>query len=166
MSVSTVGLPTSGAYAPLPLPPAPSGGLDSGSASWGSDSFSTQAPAPYAAPSVDSYATTGLPADPNAVGQYSNQGVDSYATNALPADPGAMAPYGDPGLQAQNAQPAGGILGGIGLGRLASWGAGAFAAFKWVLPMLGKSPAGWMVAGVIGGGAFVGNWLYSKLTGK
>lgn len=56
--------------------------------------------------------------------------------------------------------------GGLNLGRIAAWAAGGFAAFKWVLPALGRTPAGWMVAGVVGAGAFAGNWLYNKLTGK
>lgn len=168
MSVSSVGLPPVGPYGPTALPAAP---VDQGQAApttWGGDSYGTQAapygaaPAPYAtAPSVDSYATTGMPADPNAMVPYATApGVDSYATSTgYPPETGAP-------LEAQNAAPAGGILGGIGLGRLLSWAGGAFAAFKWVLPMLGKSPAGWAVAAVVGGGAFAGNWLYGKLTGK
>lgn len=65
--------------------------------------------------------------------------------------------------------PAGGTVapqaGGLSLGRMAAWAGGALAAGKFVLPMLGRSPGGVVIAGVLGAGAFAGNWIYKKLTG-
>jgi hypothetical protein len=65
--------------------------------------------------------------------------------------------------------PAGGTVapqsGGLGLGRLASWAGGAFGAWKLAAPLLGRSPGGLVIGGILGAGAFAGNWVYNKLTG-
>lgn len=50
------------------------------------------------------------------------------------------------------------------LGRLASWAGGAFGAFR-LSGALGFNPAGWALAGVLAGGAFIGNKLYDAVTG-
>ncbi|MFP5503003.1 MAG: hypothetical protein ACLGIN_10975 [Candidatus Sericytochromatia bacterium] len=59
-------------------------------------------------------------------------------------------------------QPSGG---GLSLGRMASWAAGGFAAARYVLPMLGRGLPGLVTLGVVGAGAFGGNWVYNKLAG-
>lgn len=50
-------------------------------------------------------------------------------------------------------------------GRYLAWGAGAFGAWKWVAPMINMT-RGWGLGAVVAGGAFAGNWIYNKLTGR
>lgn len=102
--------------------------------------------------------------------------IGNYTTNrpganaALPTPYAAQQPAGGLGYdqyQSSAVQPA---SSSIGIGRMVAWGAGAFASFKWVLPLFraaaNGNPAWWVVAGVAGAGAFVGNWVYNKLTAQ
>lgn len=60
---------------------------------------------------------------------------------------------------------AGQALGGSNVAKYAAWGGGAFAAWKYGLRFF-RNPSMLVVAGVVGAGAFAGNFLYKKLTGK
>jgi hypothetical protein len=101
--------------------------------------------------------------------------IGNYTTNRPGANSGLTNPYaaqqpaggfGGDSYQSSAVQPA---SGGISIGRALSWGLGGFASFKWVLPLFraaaNGNPAWWVVAGVVGAGAFAGNWIYNKLTG-
>lgn len=99
----------------------------------------------------------------NNVGPYTNYtAARSYRPVAVSTPTVPTAPV------AQYTVPSGGAAaagGGLSLGRLASWAGGAFAAWKYVLPMISRSPGGMLVAGVAGAGALAGNFIYNKLTG-
>lgn len=79
-------------------------------------------------------------------------------------------------VPARNAQPAapvttaaptgGASSGGLPIGRLASWGGGAWIAFRAAETVMRSRPEGWMLAGVLGAGAWVGNKLYNTVTGS
>ncbi len=74
---------------------------------------------------------------------------------------GAGAYLGEKGYQMVKGNVASGDI-----GRYASWGGGAFAAFKLGRPMMGSSPSGWLIGGLVIGGAWLGNKLYDMVTGK
>ena len=98
----------------------------------------------------------------NSVGSYNNYAAVRTAPPVRPAAaPAAPAAY--------TAAPTGGAVttqsGEVSLGRLASWAGGAWASWKYVLPMIGRQPGGLLIAGVLGAGAYAGNWLYNKVTG-
>ena len=54
---------------------------------------------------------------------------------------------------------------GANTGKYIAWGAGAFGAWKWLAPALNMT-RGWGLGAVLAGGAFAGNWIYNKLTGR
>ena len=76
---------------------------------------------------------------------------DAYYPGYAPPQPAPAAPA-NPGVASS----------GLNIGRMGSWGLGALAAARFVLPHLG-SPAGWIKLLVIGGGALVGNFVWNKL---
>lgn len=47
-----------------------------------------------------------------------------------------------------------------------AWAGGAFGAFKLFRPMMGPSPSGWLIGGLLVGGAWAGGKLYNMLTGR
>ena len=104
----------------------------------------------------------------NNVGPYTNYAAIRSGSQARPAVNAAPA-YVPAAPSAYTTAPSGGapsaLAGGLSLGRLASWAGGAFASWKYVLPLIGRHPGGLLIAGVLGAGAFAGNWVYNKLTG-
>lgn len=63
--------------------------------------------------------------------------------------------------------PSGGAASsGLPLGRMASWAGGGWLAFRAAETVLRSRPEGWMLAGVVGGGAWLGNKIYNTVTGS
>lgn len=76
---------------------------------------------------------------------------------AAPAQPTGGSYY--PPVQTQAAPS------GLSLGKLAAWAGGAIG-FRSLWNNVFRDPRGWGLVAVLGAGAFAGNWLYNKLTGR
>ena len=93
------------------------------------------------------------------VGPYPNA-YSAPAYNAQPAAQTAVQP-------SAAATPTGGAASsGLNLGRLASWAGGGWLGFRVAETVMRSRPEGWLLAGVVGAGAFVGNKLYNTVTGS
>ena len=54
---------------------------------------------------------------------------------------------------------------GITTGKMISWAAGAFS-MRALWDNFFRNPRGWGLVAVLGAGAYAGNWLYNKFTGR
>ncbi|HEY9721245.1 MAG TPA: hypothetical protein V6D47_04480 [Oscillatoriaceae cyanobacterium] len=155
-----------------------SSGVDPSQQSTGYD------PSMYSDPSLSTDPSQAAPsyADPSQSYDPSQLATSSDPTQAQPpvvsvpvnnydpsqaTDPSQAAAQ-DPSLSAPAGQPVAAKSTGGMLGFLGGAAAGGFLSWKFLLPMIakGKSPAGMLVAGVVGLGAAVGGWLGHKLLNK
>jgi hypothetical protein len=107
------------------------------------------------APAGGAVAVPGTATTPYAYGQ------DAYAPAAAPtayAPAAAPTAYTTPAYGATAAP--GAQAAGFNIGRVASWGAGALAAARFILPHLS---GGWLKIAVVGAGALVGNFAWNRL---
>ena len=108
---------------------------------------------------VGTYPTVAAPAArPVSGGATPVQPGYPYTPDAYTGAPAA--PTQAPAAYPAYPQQPGATVSGANIGRFASWGAGAFAAARWILPHVAT---GWMKIALVLGGALAGNFLWNKL---
>lgn len=86
----------------------------------------------------------------------------SYSAPRTYVAPRAAAPTGGayyPPVQTQAATTS------LPVGKMVSWAGGALGA-RALFNNFFRNPRGWGLVAVLGVGAFAGNWLYNKFTGR